>query len=44
MFKFIPDVWQVLTGGIPKMVMLVEFTGDNENALMDKIKNTKRCL
>ena len=42
MFKFIPDVWQVLTGGIPKMVMLVEFTGDNENALMDKIKKYQK--
>ncbi len=39
-FKFIPDVWAVLTGGIPKMVMLVEFTGDEEEELVDK---TKKC-
>ena len=42
MFKFIPDVWTVLTGGIPKMVMLVEFTGDNENELMDKIRKCRK--
>ena len=57
MFKFVPDVWTILTGlgvgshggalarlgisvGIPKMIMLVEFTGDDEGGLMDK---TKKC-
>lgn len=38
LFKFIPDVWAVLTNGIPKMVMLAEFTGDEESELADKIK------
>ncbi len=42
MFRFIPDVWKIITGGIPKMVMLVEFTGDNENELMDKIKKCQK--
>ena len=42
MFKFIPDVWAILTGGIPKMVMLVEFTGDEEGELMDKIKKCQK--
>lgn len=42
MFKFIPDVWAIITGGIPKMVMLVEFTGDEEKELMDKIKKCQK--
>jgi len=41
-FKFIPDVWAILTGGIPKMVMLVEFTGDEEGELTDKIKKCQK--
>ncbi len=42
MFKFITDVWTVVTGGIPKMVMLVEFTSDNEKELADKIKKCRK--
>ncbi len=42
MFKFIPDVWSVMTGGIPKMVMLVEFTGDDEKELMGKVKKCQK--
>lgn len=41
-FKFIPDVWAILTGGIPKMVMIVEFTGDNEDELMDRLKKCQK--
>ena len=42
MFQFLPDVWKIITGGIPKMVMLVEFTGDDEEELMDKIKKCQK--
>jgi FAD/FMN-containing dehydrogenase len=42
MFKFFPDVWAIITGGIPKMVMLVEFTGDEEKGLVDKIKKCQK--
>ena len=42
MFKFIPDVWAILTNGIPKMVMLVEFTDDEERELADKIKKCQK--
>ena len=40
MFKFIPDIWAVLTGGIPKMVMLIEFANDDEKELKNK---TEKC-
>jgi len=36
-FRFIPEAWLVLTGVFPKMVMMVEFTGDDEKGLDDKI-------
>lgn len=29
--RFIPEVWMALTGGIPKLVALAEFTGSNEH-------------
>ena len=28
--KFLPEVWMALTGGIPKIVLLVEFRGDTQ--------------
>ena len=42
MFKFLPDVWAILTGGIPKMVMLVEFTADEEAGLLDSVKKCRK--
>lgn len=44
MWSFIPEAWMVLTGGLPKLVLLIEFSGDSEeevegtiNALEAKI-------
>ena len=42
MFKFILDAWAILTGGIPKMVMLVEFTAEEEGVLLDKVKKCQK--
>jgi FAD/FMN-containing dehydrogenase len=28
-WKFLPEVWMAITGGIPKLVVLAEFTGDD---------------
>ena len=41
-FKFIPDVWAILTGGIPKMIMIVEFTGDDEEELMGRLEKCQK--
>lgn len=41
-FKFIPDAWAIFTGGIPKMVMLVEFTADEEGELLDKVTKCQK--
>jgi len=40
-WKFLPEFLMVLSGGIPKLVLQVEFTGDNEDelaAIIDKLK------
>jgi len=36
-FSFIPEAWTVLTGGVPKLIILAEFTGDNEEELQKKV-------
>ncbi|HEX4103953.1 MAG TPA: FAD-binding oxidoreductase [Candidatus Paceibacterota bacterium] len=35
--QFLPEVWMVLRGGMPKMIMLVELTGDDPKALAEKL-------
>lgn len=42
LFRFIPDVWAILTGGMPKLVILAEFTGNNEKELSENIKKYKK--
>ncbi len=36
-FQFLPEMWMVLRGGMPKMIMLVELTGDDEKELVGKL-------
>jgi len=38
-WQFLPEAFMVLTGGMPKMVLLAEFTGDSEEEI-DKIANS----
>lgn len=39
--KFLPELWLVVTGGLPKMVLLAEFTGDSEKEVAEKIKTAQ---
>lgn len=41
-FKFLPELWMVLTGGIPSLVLLAEFTGDNEEQASIKAQAAKQ--
>ncbi len=34
--QFLPEFWMVLTGGVPKIILMAEFTGDTEEEV-DKI-------
>ena len=36
-WQFLPEMWMVLRGGMPKMIMLVEITGDDEKKLVAKL-------
>lgn len=48
MFKFsvsfLPEFWMTLIGGIPKLVLLVEFTGDSEEEVHAKCRNAQKDL
>ncbi len=36
-WQFLPETWMVLRGGMPKMIMLVELTGNDEPALVAEL-------
>lgn len=36
MFRFLPDLWMMMTGGMPKLVLLAEFTGDTGDEAYQK--------
>ncbi len=42
--QFIPEVWMALAGGMPKLVLIAEFTGDSEKEVMDKALNAQQSL
>jgi FAD/FMN-containing dehydrogenase len=42
--QFIPEMWMVFTGGMPKMIMLVELNGDDEPALVTKIGELRDAI
>ncbi len=44
MWSFLPEAWMALSGGIPKLVLLVEFSGSDEEELSKKIENLKSAL
>lgn len=43
-FHFIPEFMMVLRNGVPKLILQIEFTGNNFDDLMDKIKTLKEKL
>lgn len=34
--SFLPELWMALTGGVPKLVLLVEFRGDTQKEALEK--------
>jgi FAD/FMN-containing dehydrogenase len=34
-FKFLPEFWMILTGGVPKIISLAEFTGNSQQEVDD---------
>ncbi len=35
--QFIPETFMILTGGVPKLVLMIEFTGTSEQEVKDKL-------
>ncbi len=42
--RFLPEFWAALTGGVPKLVMLAEFTGDNIDETEAVAKSAQQSL
>ncbi len=40
--QFLPELWMTLTGGLPKLVLIAEFTGDDEQELINRAKLTQQ--
>lgn len=40
-FQFLPEFWAVLTGGMPKLVLLAEFTGDTDEEAHTKAEHAR---
>jgi FAD/FMN-containing dehydrogenase len=36
-FSFLPEAWDVITGGVPKLIIMAEFTGDSETEVETKV-------
>jgi FAD/FMN-containing dehydrogenase len=43
-FSFIPEVWAVLRGGVPKMVLMAEFTADTEEQALNMATRARDSL
>lgn len=43
-WQFLPDFWAVLTGGVPKLVLLAEFTADREEEALKKAEQARVAI
>ena len=43
-FSFLPELWMTLTGGIPKLVLLVEFASDEDTDAIERAKEAQQSL
>lgn len=43
-FEFLPEATMIITGGLPKLVLLAEFTGDSEAEVDEKLKNAQTAV
>ncbi len=44
MFSFIPEFFMTLAGGIPKMILLIEFAGDDHESIQQKATSLSHVL
>lgn len=44
MVSFLPEVGMILTGGIPKLILLVEFAGDSEPEILKQMQSLQQRI
>ncbi|MEX1063968.1 MAG: FAD-binding oxidoreductase [Candidatus Paceibacterota bacterium] len=42
--RFLPELWLLITGGLPKLLLLVELTGDDESIVQKEIEKLQNEL
>jgi FAD/FMN-containing dehydrogenase len=42
--QFIPDIWKVIIGGVPKLILMVEVTGDDEAKVLAQADEIKKAV
>jgi FAD/FMN-containing dehydrogenase len=42
--SFLPEVWMAMTGGVPKLVLLAEFSEDSREEALEKVRATRDAL
>lgn len=43
-FQFIPETFMVLSGGVPKLILMIEFTGNTEDEVIKKLTEVRDHL
>lgn len=43
-FQFLPELWLTLTGGVPKLVLIAEFTGETEAEVQAKLRQAEETV
>ncbi|MDP1719054.1 MAG: FAD-binding oxidoreductase [bacterium] len=43
-WSFLPEFWTALTGGMPKLIMIAEFSGDSEQEVAERAINAEKAL
>lgn len=43
-FAFLPELWMVLTGGVPKLILMAEFAEDSPEAAREKAREARISL
>jgi FAD/FMN-containing dehydrogenase len=42
--QFIPDLWKVVIGGVPKLILMAEVTGDDEQEVLNRAEAIKTAV
>ncbi len=43
-FQFVPETFMILSGGVPKLILMIEFTGDTEEEVISKLTEVRDHL